>query len=161
MTDNYGRSIQLGASRRRYEDAQVLQSAGRWNGAIYLAGYAIECSLKSLICYNDGRKNTLTETKLWDDPSQRGAALHNLESLIKATNAPSLVSLLGESNIKKKIALDRTGSLKRAWTTVKDSWKKDERRYGNKVGFQSECDRFMADVKVLYSYILEQQGEFL
>ena len=158
MTDTYGRSIQLGASRRRYEDAQALQNAGRWNGAIYLAGYAIECSLKSLICYNEGKKNTFKETKMWDDPSKRGAALHNLESLIKAA---SLVSLLEESGVKKKIALDRTGSLKRAWTTVKDSWKKDERRYGNKVGVQSECERFMADVKVLYSYILEQQGEFL
>lgn len=30
-------------------DAQVLLSGGRWSGAYYLAGYAIECGLKACI----------------------------------------------------------------------------------------------------------------
>jgi hypothetical protein len=36
------RRCQLGASRRRFEDAQVLHDQGRWTGSIYLGGYAIE-----------------------------------------------------------------------------------------------------------------------
>lgn len=31
------------------EDAQVLYSQGRWAGAYYLAGYSVECALKSCI----------------------------------------------------------------------------------------------------------------
>lgn len=30
-------------------DAQILLNAGRWSGAYYLAGYAIECGLKACI----------------------------------------------------------------------------------------------------------------
>ncbi|MBI1927455.1 HEPN domain-containing protein [Candidatus Poribacteria bacterium] len=39
-------------SNQRLEDAEVLFSSRkrRYNGAVYLAGYAIECALKSAIC---------------------------------------------------------------------------------------------------------------
>lgn len=57
MTDTYDRRVQLGASRRRLEDAQVLHQQERWSGVMYLGGYAIECSLKSLICYEEGPKD--------------------------------------------------------------------------------------------------------
>ncbi len=43
--NTYDRRVQLGASRLRRKDAEFLQQSARWNGAIYLAGYAIECSL--------------------------------------------------------------------------------------------------------------------
>ena len=33
----------------RYEDAQILLRAGRTTGAVYLAGYGIECILKALV----------------------------------------------------------------------------------------------------------------
>jgi len=36
--DTYDRRIQLGALRRRREDAEALYNASRWAGAIYLAG---------------------------------------------------------------------------------------------------------------------------
>lgn len=35
---------------QRWGDAEVLFSAGRYRGSIYLAGYTIECVLKALIC---------------------------------------------------------------------------------------------------------------
>jgi hypothetical protein len=54
----------LGASRHRHKDAELLQQSARWNGAIYLAGYAIECSLKSLICYSE-HKDNLKETSFF------------------------------------------------------------------------------------------------
>lgn len=34
---------------QRYEDAQILLSAARTTGAVYLAGYGIECILKALV----------------------------------------------------------------------------------------------------------------
>ena len=34
---------------QRYEDAQILLDAAHTTGAVYLAGYAIECILKSLL----------------------------------------------------------------------------------------------------------------
>ena len=52
-SDTYGRTIYLGASRRRLEDAEALYNQERWNGAIYMGGYAIECALKSLLCHEE------------------------------------------------------------------------------------------------------------
>src|SRR4051812_13914142 len=37
------------AANRRFEDGQFLLDAGRNTGAVYLAGYAVECMLKALI----------------------------------------------------------------------------------------------------------------
>lgn len=39
----------LSAAMARRDDAEYLRLAGRTHGAVYLAGYAVECSLKSLI----------------------------------------------------------------------------------------------------------------
>ena len=33
----------------RIDEAGVLLAAGRWSGAYYLAGYAVECALKACI----------------------------------------------------------------------------------------------------------------
>ena len=85
MADTYDARLQLGASRRRFEDAQVLHDQKRWAGAIYLGGYAIECSLKSLICYYEyGKgKTNFKETRLFKKGMQ-GSDLHNLSKLIEA-----------------------------------------------------------------------------
>jgi hypothetical protein len=37
------------AAKQRFEDARFLLAAGRTTGAIYLAGYSVECTLKALI----------------------------------------------------------------------------------------------------------------
>jgi HEPN domain-containing protein len=44
---HYGVSEQAKASRHRLDDARALFNAVRWRGAMYLAGYAIECLLKT------------------------------------------------------------------------------------------------------------------
>ncbi len=144
--DTYDRRVQLGASRHRYKDAEFLQQSGRWNGAIYMAGYTIECSLKALICYAE-RTNNLKETVLFK--RVQGAALHNLGSLYDA--APR--------SFRNAIELDRTGRLKSAWRTISILWQKDGRRYGHKLGDKTECERFLKAVKVLHAFILSQQEE--
>jgi len=58
------------AAKQRFEDAEVLLKAQRTTGAIYLAGYCVECMLKALII---ARSKT---------PKQfRGEKGHDFESL--------------------------------------------------------------------------------
>jgi hypothetical protein len=42
-----GRTEQSKAALKRLIDARKLQLQGRWRGAMYLAGYSIECKLKA------------------------------------------------------------------------------------------------------------------
>lgn len=39
------------AARKNLQDAEVLFQQKRYDGAAYLAGYVVECVLKTLICY--------------------------------------------------------------------------------------------------------------
>ena len=145
--DTYDRRVQLGASRHRRKDAEFLQQSARWNGAIYLAGYAIECSLKALICYGE-HKNNLKDTCIFERGVQ-GAALHNLWSLYEATPL----------SFRNAINLDRTNTLKSAWITIVRLWQKDDLRYGQKLGDETECKRFLEAVKVFHAFVLLHQRE--
>jgi len=53
----HGVSEQSKASKHRRDDAQALLHAVRWRGAMYLAGYSVECLLKTKLmrkfnCHN-------------------------------------------------------------------------------------------------------------
>ena len=144
--DTYDRRIQLGASRRRREDAEALHEARRWAGAIYLAGYAIECSLKALICSNEG-KNSFKETRMFKSGVQVNT-LHNLTRLLQEVPA-----------IQRAIRLDRTGTYIKAWNTITSLWQKDELRYWDKLGDEVSSKHFIDSVKVMHRFILSQQGE--
>ncbi len=145
--DTYDRRVQLEASRHRRKDAEFLQQSARWNSAIYLAGYAIECSLKALVCYGE-HKNNLKETTLFKRGVQ-GAALHNLWSLYEATPL----------TFRNAVALDRTNTLKNAWETIVRLWRKDHLRYARKLGDETECKRFLEAVKIFHAFILYHQKE--
>ncbi|MBA3923371.1 MAG: hypothetical protein H0X31_17430 [Nostocaceae cyanobacterium] len=144
--DTYGKSCQLGASRRRFEDAQALLAQKRWTGAIYLGGYAVECSLKSLICHEEG-KNNLKETKFFQKGSQ-AASLHNLTNLLD--NLPI---------IQRTRKLDRTGTYKQAWNLVSSVWRNDELRYSDKIGDEESSKKFIEAVRILHRFLLDKQGE--
>lgn len=146
MADTYDRRIQLDASRLRYKDALALQRSERWNGAIYLGGYAIECSLKSLICYESCIMN-LKDTRMFKSGMQ-GTILHNLGRLREESRLLELA-----------IKLDKTGKLSNAWSIIIQLWQKDGLRYGRNLGHKAECDRFLQAVESLYSVILRKQGE--
>jgi HEPN domain-containing protein len=70
VADNYPE-----AARKHVLDSEALLSANRYDGAGYLAGYAVECTLKTLI---------------WVETS-RGGGGHNLNSL--STKALQLAGL--------------------------------------------------------------------
>ena len=150
MTDTYDRRVQLGASRRRLEDAQTLHQQKRWSGAMYLGGYAIECSLKSLVCYEE-RKNNLKDTQKLKNGLQ-AAELHNLARLLACV--PSI-----ENAIKRANKTDRTNGYIDAWNRVSSVWRNDELRYSDKLGNEQESQRFIDSVHKLHRLLLDKQGE--
>lgn len=44
------------AAKQRFDDAELLLRAGRTTGAVYLAGYTVECLLKALILASVARR---------------------------------------------------------------------------------------------------------
>lgn len=50
-------------ARTRQDEARTLLAAGKWSGAYYLAGYAVECGLKSIIA-KQFSGNTTPDKKL-------------------------------------------------------------------------------------------------
>lgn len=148
LTDTYDRRVQLDTSRHRYKDAIHLKKAERWNGAIYLGGYAIECSLKALICYGDCTNN-IKETHLFKE-GITGAGLHNLGALREASDI-----------LNRAIRSDKTGKLNTAWNIIIQLWKIETLRYGREVGHKAECERFLEAVDRLYFCILRAQREDL
>ena len=144
--DTYDKRCQLGASRRRLEDAVALHNQKRWTGATYLGGYAIECSLKSLICHTEGEYN-LKNTKAFQNGLQ-GVSLHNLTNLLNAL-----------PEVQRAIKLDRTGIYKEAWKLVSSVWRNDELRYSDKVGDCKSSENFINAVKVLHRFLLDKQQE--
>ena len=84
-----GISEQAGASRQRLEDARVLLSASRWRGAMYIAGYAVECLLKTKMMPIYGCQNlrelddVLRQRSIL--PVHRTVFTHQLEDLLKLT----------------------------------------------------------------------------
>ncbi len=146
MTPTYDQRVQLGASRRRREDAEALHSADCWTGAIYLGGYTIECALKSLICYNEGKTN-FKDTKIFRN-GLSGNSLHSLTRLL--AQVPS---------VQRAIQLDLTNTYKPDWKTIQNLWQKDALRYSEKKGNQQDSQRFIRAVKQLHGLLLSQQGE--
>ncbi len=68
-------TLQLMA-KERVIDAAALLAAGRWSGAYYLAGYAVECGLKACVA---------GQTKQYDFPDKDRtlkAYTHNIEVLV-------------------------------------------------------------------------------
>jgi hypothetical protein len=146
LTDTYDRRVQLGASRHRLKDAQALHQQKRWSGAMYLGGYAIECSLKSLICY-EGQVNNFKDTSSFKKGLQ-ASDLHNLTKLLECVVF-----------LKRDILLDRTNSYKEAWNTITSLWRNDELRYSDKLGDEQNSKKFMDAVEKLHRFMLDKQGE--
>lgn len=61
----------------RIEEAGVLLAAGKWDGAYYLAGYAVECALKACVA-------KLTKAEEFPPRETRDYYTHDLNALIRA-----------------------------------------------------------------------------
>ena len=87
----YGVSEQGKAGKHRLEDARVLLKADRWRGAMYMAGYSVECLLKTRLMRMFGCRHL---QELDDElqgkgilPGQATVFTHQLESLLRLTGA--------------------------------------------------------------------------
>jgi hypothetical protein len=114
-------------------------------GAIYLGGYAVECALKSLICYEQ-EKDNFKDTTVFH--KVQGASLHNLTNLLNEL-----------TNIQRSIQLDRSGIYKPAWNLVSSVWRNDELRYSNRDGDEKSSQEFIKAVKILHTFFLAKQNE--
>lgn len=78
---------QAGASRQRLEDASVLLNASRWRCSMYIAGYAVECLLKTKLMHiYSCRSLTELETELHRRSilaESDTIFMHQLDKLIK------------------------------------------------------------------------------
>jgi len=94
----------------RVQDARILLDAGRFDGAYYLVGYAVECALKACIA---------KQVKEFDFPDRKivkDSYVHDLNQLLQLSG----VGHLHDEELKKNPAFDD------CWAVVKD-WKEDSR----------------------------------
>ena len=86
----YGISEQGKAGKHRMDDARALLNAVRWRGAMYMAGYSVECLLKTkLMRMFDCRHLRELEEELQRRrilPVQATIFTHQLELLVRLAN---------------------------------------------------------------------------
>jgi hypothetical protein len=95
-------------ARARLRDAEALYRAGRYDGAAYLCGYAVELSLKARIC----------RTLRWVGVPQSRKEFENYQSF----KVHHLETLLRLSGVEDKIRTSYGGS----WSAVFD-WNPESR----------------------------------
>ena len=72
----------------RIADAAILLASGRWSGAYYLAGYAVECGLKACIAKLTNQDDFPRDRKFVEE-----CYTHDLEKLLRAASLqPALVA---------------------------------------------------------------------
>lgn len=90
-SDHDGITEQGKAARQRLEDAKVLLAGGRWRGAMYVSGYAVECILKVRLMrkfgsdHLQGLEEELERRRLLG--SNRTVYTHQLLRLLQLTGA--------------------------------------------------------------------------
>lgn len=116
---------------QRFEEAEVLFEAGYYIGAVYLAGYAVECMLKTLILEATPEKeHESVEAEL------RGQRAHQYEWLrhrYAQTHAPRL-----PPEISQSLAFVRT------WET--------SLRYTPGLGHRHDASRFLAEARKILEW---------
>ena len=123
------KTVLIQVANERLRDARVLLKQKRYNGAVYLGGYVIECLLKAAICVHLNCDNLPTIYRLHD-----------------------LVELLDHSGLLLPLRLDQKVS--RSFLVVKD-WGVAIRYYGRH--FQSqEAERFLVAVKEVREWMLRK-----
>jgi HEPN domain-containing protein len=98
-------------TRERLRDAKALLAARRWSGAYYLAGYAVECALKSCVIAHLMRTDQFPERRLSEQ-----CWTHNLGQIL------GLAGLQAEFDA----AMATDPELKARWDTVRN-WTESSR----------------------------------
>ncbi len=137
-----GRTAQAKAGLKRLVDARRLQSDGRWRGAMYLAGYSIECKLKARLMEVYGL-DTLEELEV-ELERRLGYRVslftHSIEVLFSLTGARERLV----HNPKRPAALQAY----RHCNTWHPAW-----RYRPDDGHPDDCSAFMEAVDEFAKFI--------
>jgi hypothetical protein len=88
----------------RIEEAAVLLTQQKWDGAYYLAGYAVECALKACIAKQTNQYDFPPPRKEWED-----CYTHDLERLLRGADLESLYQAQAVA----------TNNFQKNWFTVK------------------------------------------
>ena len=136
-----GISELAGASRQRLADAQALFNAARWRGAMYIAGYAVECLLKTKLIHIYDCKNLEELEDLLRQRSilsaDRTVFTHRLEDLLRLTP--------GYNRLKQNRDLWHMFHAVNLWTP---QW-----RYTAKQATQQEATRFLTRIENILHWI--------
>lgn len=135
--DFSGRTSQAKAGFKRLKDAKRLRDQAGWRGAMYLAGYYIECKLKARLME---MYNIWTLEELENRLSQRTgksvrAFTHSIEVLMTHTGAMKRM----DDNVRRSFAKC-------------NQWKTDW-RYDPSEGTMDECEAFIQAVETLGHFI--------
>lgn len=89
-------------ANERIKDAEALLGLGRWSGAYYLAGYAVECALKACVA---------RLTREFDFPASRNneAFTHDFQVLLKCANLTYFKEQSCRQNSKLELYWRRVG----------------------------------------------------
>ena len=123
-------SLFRAAAIERWKDAETLHVAGRFQGAIYLRGYALECELKFCIC---GRR--------------RVARIEESEARRLGHTLPELMDAAGLNT-----RLSRESDLYEAFQAINAIWSIGL-RYSGRTSSLSESEGFRNDCRALLLWL--------
>jgi len=118
------------ASIERWKDAQCLHVAGRFQGAIYLCGYALECELKYCVCEAQG--------------------IERIDERVVKKLGHGLAELLDRAG--RRQSLSRNRDLWLAFQAITSRWS-TEIRYSGYGSGSSESERFLSDCRALMLWL--------
>jgi HEPN domain-containing protein len=102
-------------AKERVRDAEVLLAGGQWSGAYYLAGYAVECALKSCILHYLERSGMLFRERTY--LKKLGECwTHELDKLLE----------LAGLTVEHRLAIQANPVLRGYWGVASD-WKETSR----------------------------------
>ena len=140
--EHSGRADQTKAAVKRLLDARRLQAQRRWRGAMYLAGYSVECRLKARLMerYHLDTLEELEEEIAGRLGRQVNVFTHSIEALFALTGARD--RLLGDSRHPTALrAFQHCNRWKPAW------------RYDPTDGSADECGDFLEAVEEFGHYV--------
>jgi HEPN domain-containing protein len=95
-------------SAERTKDAQSLLTAGQWSGAYYLAGYSLECALKSCILARIEQTGIVFEDKKFAEKCWT----HDIEELAKQAG----LTVERDKASKTNLALGKNWQIAKDWS---------------------------------------------
>ncbi len=137
-----GRTDQTKAALKRYIDAQRLQAQRRWRGAMYLAGYSVECKLKACLMekYDLNTLEQLEEEIVSRLGHPVNVFTHSIEVLFALTGACERLLQYPKDPAALR-AYQRCNQWKPAW------------RYNPDDGDEDACNDFMEAVEEFGRYV--------